>query len=43
MNTYRADLHIHSVLSPCGDLEMSPRNIVAEAAQKGLDIIAHSR
>jgi len=40
MNTYRADLHIHTVLSPCGDLEMSPGNIVAKAAAKGLDIIA---
>jgi len=40
MNTYRADLHIHTVLSPCGDLEMSPGNIVAMAAEKGLDIIA---
>lgn len=40
MNTYRADLHIHSVLSPCGDLEMSPGNIVARAAEKRLDIIA---
>jgi len=40
MNSYRADLHIHSVLSPCGDLEMSPGNIVDEATRKGLDIIA---
>jgi len=40
MNTYRADLHIHTVLSPCGDLEMSPGNIVEKAAGKGLDIIA---
>jgi len=40
MNSYRADLHIHTVLSPCGDLEMSPGNIVAKAAEKGLDIIA---
>lgn len=40
MNTYRADLHIHTVLSPCGDLEMSPGNIVAKAAEKGFDIIA---
>lgn len=40
MNSYRADLHIHSVLSPCGDLEMSPVNIVEEAAKKGLEIIA---
>jgi PHP family Zn ribbon phosphoesterase len=40
MNTYLADLHIHTVLSPCGDLEMSPGNIVQKAAEKGLDIIA---
>lgn len=39
MKQYRADLHIHTVLSPCGDLEMSPVNIVSEAARKGLDII----
>ena len=35
----RADLHIHTVLSPCGDLDMSPRNIVRAAREKGLDII----
>jgi len=40
MNKYRADLHIHSVLSPCGNLEMSPGRIVKEALGKGLDIIA---
>jgi PHP family Zn ribbon phosphoesterase len=39
MNKYRADLHIHTVLSPCGDLEMSPANIVAKARETGLDII----
>jgi len=39
MTTFRADLHIHTVLSPCGDLEMSPGNIVAKAAAMGLDII----
>jgi 3',5'-nucleoside bisphosphate phosphatase len=39
MKLFRADLHIHTVLSPCGDLEMSPVNIVSEAARKGLDII----
>jgi len=39
MNKYRADLHIHTVLSPCGDLEMSPANIIAKALEKGLDII----
>jgi len=40
MQTYRADLHIHTVLSPCGDLDMSPRNIVALAKARNLDIIA---
>ncbi len=40
MNTYRADLHIHSVLSPCGDLSMSPVNIVDRASAIGLSIIA---
>lgn len=39
MNRYRADLHIHTVLSPCGDLEMSPANIIDKALEKGLDII----
>jgi PHP family Zn ribbon phosphoesterase len=39
MKFFRADLHIHTVLSPCGDLEMSPVNIVSEAVLKGLDII----
>lgn len=40
MKKFRADLHIHSVLSPCGDLDMSPRRIVAEAKARGLDAIA---
>jgi len=39
MNIYRADLHIHTVLSPCGDLEMSPAKIIEKAREKGLDII----
>ena len=36
---FKADMHIHTCLSPCADLEMSPRNIVKEAKKKGLDII----
>ena len=39
MPKFRADMHIHSVLSPCGDIEMSPSAIVAKAKEKGLDII----
>jgi predicted metal-dependent phosphoesterase TrpH len=34
-----ADLHIHTCLSPCGELEMSPRGIVGEALRKGIGII----
>ena len=40
MNRYKADLHIHTVLSPCGSLEMSPQVIVEAARTKGLDVIA---
>lgn len=39
MREFRADLHIHSCLSPCAGLEMSPRNIVSEAKRKGLQMI----
>jgi PHP family Zn ribbon phosphoesterase len=39
MKTFRTDLHIHTLLSPCGDLEMSPANIVSLAKLRGLDII----
>ncbi len=39
MHWFRADLHIHSVLSPCGDLDMSPARIIQEAKSKNLDII----
>lgn len=37
---YVADLHIHSVLSPCGDYEMAPGPILAAAQSKRLDVIA---
>ncbi len=40
MEVFKADLHIHTCLSPCGDLEMSPRNIVRRALEQGLNIIA---
>lgn len=36
----RADLHIHTCLSPCGELTMSPRAVVERARASGLDIIA---
>lgn len=34
------DLHLHSCLSPCGDDDMTPANIVGMAALLGLDLIA---
>lgn len=37
---FAADLHIHTCLSPCGELEMSPKGIVEEALRKEIDIIA---
>jgi hypothetical protein len=39
MKRIRADLHIHTVLSPCGDLDMSPVRIIHEAVKKGIGII----
>ena len=36
----RADLHIHTCLSPCGELEMTPTSIVLTSCEKGLDVIA---
>ena len=40
MNCYNADLHIHTCLSPCGDTDMSPRNIIRIAQERNLQIIA---
>lgn len=34
------DLHIHSCLSPCGDEDMTPANIVNMAKLLGLDVIS---
>jgi len=40
MNSIAYDFHIHSCLSPCGDDDMTPANIVGMAALKGLKAIA---
>ncbi len=40
MKLYRADLHIHTALSPCASEEMTPRAIVYSALERGLAIIA---
>ncbi|MHB0912142.1 MAG: PHP domain-containing protein [Armatimonadota bacterium] len=34
------DLHVHTVLSPCAEVEMIPPLIVARALEAGLDLIA---
>jgi len=35
----KADLHVHTCLSPCSGLDMSPREVVNAALGKGLDLI----
>lgn len=37
---FRADLHLHSCLSPCAEIDMTPREIVRAARKQGLHIIA---
>jgi 3',5'-nucleoside bisphosphate phosphatase len=40
MKEFRADLHVHTVLSPCAEVEMIPPLIVERALELNLDIIA---
>jgi len=40
MKTFRADLHVHTVLSPCAEVEMIPPLIVQTALEKKIDLIA---
>ncbi len=40
MRWFRADLHVHTLLSPCAAVEMTPRNIVRHAQSAGIDIVA---
>lgn len=40
MKTFRADLHVHTVLSPCAEVEMIPPLIVERALELGIDLIA---
>lgn len=35
----KADLHVHTCLSPCSSLDMSPREVVAAALRNGVDLI----
>jgi len=40
LKEYHADLHIHTCLSPCASLDLSPRRIIERAQEEGLDLIA---
>lgn len=40
MRWIKADLHVHSVLSPCGDLKMSPQMVMQRAKEEEIDLIA---
>lgn len=40
MKRFRADLHVHTVLSPCAGIEMIPPLIVQEALDRGIQAIA---
>ncbi|MGA9363434.1 MAG: PHP domain-containing protein [Bacteroidota bacterium] len=37
---FKVDLHVHTCLSPCADLKMSPRKITEQAVKNNVDLIA---
>lgn len=39
LRVFKADLHVHTCLSPCTELDMSPTNIADQAKIKKIDII----
>jgi hypothetical protein len=39
LRPFKADLHIHTCLSPCTELDMSPKGILTAAKKKEIDII----
>jgi 3',5'-nucleoside bisphosphate phosphatase len=40
LKTYRAELHVHTVLSPCAQVEMIPPLIVRSALENHINLIA---
>ena len=40
LRAFRCDLHVHTCLSPCADLDMYPRAVVDKAVAEKLDVIA---
>ena len=39
LKPFKADLHVHTCLSPCTELDMSPKGILTAAKKKEIDII----
>ncbi len=39
LRRFKADLHVHTCLSPCTELDMSPKKILTSAKKKEIDII----
>ncbi|UCE42634.1 MAG: PHP domain-containing protein [Candidatus Aminicenantes bacterium] len=39
LRLFKADLHIHTCLSPCTELNMSPKGILTAAKKRGIDIL----
>lgn len=40
MKTLMGDFHIHTLLSPCAEIEMTPHHIVMQAAKYGVELLA---
>ena len=40
MKTFIGDFHVHTLLSPCAEVEMTPHHIVMRAAQYGISMLA---
>ena len=39
LRIFTADLHVHSLLSPCAEVEMTPKNIIAVASLANLSVV----
>ena len=39
LRPYKADLHVHTCLSPCTELDMSPQTIIHQANVKRIGLI----
>lgn len=40
LRTFNCDLHIHTCLSPCAELDMHPKALVERAVAAGIDVLA---